>query len=498
MSRNLRPFLLAAALLAACGKKSNGCDLAARSGCSDGLVCEAVVGGSGGACFEPVVLEGTVYDLSVGKATGAISGARVVAVDVNGAPVAPVAISSATGYTVQVPAPRAPDGTPADPDVTLRADASGFEPFPGGIRVALPVSAAGAVHGQGRWTISNPLTDVGLVALAPADAAARSAALHGHVAVPPDQAGVMVAAETTGATPKGYTTVASADGAYAVLNLPPGDYTVRAYARGSSYESKAQTLQAGDDAQVDLARTGAATATVQGSVKLVSGSLPVGTTFHTSVILVLASTFDDPAGTGQTLGRGDAIPGLRAPDGGAAPSITSAYSIAGVPDGRYVALAGYENDDVVRQISGQGGTAPVFLTVAGGVVTGDQVTAGAVNEFKMVAAVPLYAPGADAPADVIGAPTFDWGDTSSTDFYRVRLLDTSGNEVWTADLDPRTTPLCVAKHCTVAYPSAAPSLSDGLTYQLRVEAWGTNASLPVINSRTEDLRGIFTWHAPAP
>jgi hypothetical protein len=500
MSPNVRPLLVAAALLAACGgKKSNGCDPVARTGCDAGLVCEAVVGQSGGACFEPLLVTGTVYDLAAGKTTGAIPGARVVAVDVNGAPVAPVTLSAAdTGaWSIEVPAPRSADGTPADTDVTLRADARGFQPFPGGVRVAVPVSLASATHRDGRWTVASPLTDVGLLALSQAEADLRSAALHGSVTVPPDRAGVLVVAET-GSPAKGTTAVASADGTYALLNLAPGDYTVKAYARGSQYESKAVTLAASEDAALDLARTGAAVAGVNGQVKLV-GSMPAGETFHTSVILVLKSTFDDLAGSGQTLGRGDAVPGLRAPGGGAAPSVTSSYAIPGVPDGEYVALAGYENDGVVRQISGQGGTAPVFLTVANGVVTGDQVAGGLVDEFKMVAAVPLYGPGGDAPEDVTGPVTFEWGDVSPTPtFYRVRLFDASGAESWSADLDPKVGGLCSSDRCSTAYPTSAPALQDGLPYQLRVEAWGTNSSLDVITSHTEDLRGIFTWHAPAP
>ena len=52
---------------------------------------------------------------------------------------------------------------------------------------------------------------------------------------------------------------------------------------------------------------------------------------------LVESTFD------ATFARGDSPRGLRAQRAGA-PSITGAFSIADVPDGRYVVLAAFEND----------------------------------------------------------------------------------------------------------------------------------------------------------
>lgn len=45
-------------------------------------MCEAVSGGEP-ACFAPVVLRGSVFDL---EDDGAVAGARIVGLDVNGAP----------------------------------------------------------------------------------------------------------------------------------------------------------------------------------------------------------------------------------------------------------------------------------------------------------------------------------------------------------------------------------------------------------------------------
>src|SRR3954467_14077575 len=90
-------------LLVACGGgDSNGpCDPIAQSGCSNGQACEQVSGGDP-TCFAPIEVRGRVLDLA--DAHG-ITGARVVAVDVNGAAVSSVAVSASDGtYALSVPA----------------------------------------------------------------------------------------------------------------------------------------------------------------------------------------------------------------------------------------------------------------------------------------------------------------------------------------------------------------------------------------------------------
>ncbi len=77
--------------------------------------------------------------------------------------------------------------------------------------------------------------------------------------------------------------------------------------------------------------------TVTGSVELVNA--PDGAL--TSVILVVEDTFDLPAAWGE------APRGLRSPRTGS-PDVSGSFSISGVPAGRYVVLAAYENDDLVR------------------------------------------------------------------------------------------------------------------------------------------------------
>src|SRR3990172_8625973 len=133
--------------LAACGtSEKKTCSVTAQTGCDSGKVCENVSGGSP-ACFEPVLLTGSVFDLASAEAG---SGARLVALDVTRPPVSAVAISAADGrYSLALPRDRDASGAPVDGAVTLRADATGYQSFPSGLRPALPIDISAAGHGGG-------------------------------------------------------------------------------------------------------------------------------------------------------------------------------------------------------------------------------------------------------------------------------------------------------------------------------------------------------------
>jgi hypothetical protein len=458
-SRRSSAAVAVALALAGCEKKDERCDLAAQRGCDGGEVCEPVQGGDP-ACFPPVVVEGLVLDVVTGAG---VRGARVVALDANRAPSTAVAESGDGGaYALRVPSERTATGAPAARVLTLRADARAYQSFPGGVRVALPLELGAAVRQGDRWVLRSDLTDVGLVHLAGGGAGI----LRGRVARPAGGGGVMVVAESVaGPAARGASAIADRDGDYAVFNLPAGEYRVRAYTQGASHEPRTATLAEGGEAVVDLPLSDAPTATVSGAVQPVSSAAGI----PTSVTFVVASTYD------PVLGRGDSPPGLRA-----VPDAANAYALEGVPDGEYVALAAFEDDGLVRQVSGQGGTDTVHVTVANG-------TPVAVEPFKLVTAVALLGPGASGP-EVVSAPvTFSWTAYPSTRTYLVRLFDALGTEVWQRAGVTTT---------TQTYPSDAPALAPGMTYQVRVESWGVNASQDVLLSQTEDLKGIFTVAAP--
>jgi len=184
------------------------------------------------------------------------------------------------------------------------------------------------------------------------------------------------------------------------------------------------------------------------------------------VIVVVESTFD------AALARGETPPGLRAPDPGMVPTVNGSFSITGVPAGRYVVLAGFENDNLVRDESSIGGTAILHQEV----VAGQNVDIA--DTFEVTGSVDIVGPGAMAPEMVTGTPTFTWLDDSSEDRYTVTVFDSYGTVVWEGG-----TPKSV-----VSLPYGGPALKPGMYYQLRVASIKDPAE---VLSRSEDLTGVF-------
>jgi hypothetical protein len=507
-----RRLAVLALTLAACssGKKETTCY---ESGCPSGFVCEAVTSASP-ACFEPVLVRGRVFDLAT---DAGLDGARVVALDVDGGPASAVVISATTGtpatpgtYELRVPAERAADGTPVSA-VTLRADRAGYQSFPSGLRVALPVATNGATHEAGKWVVSSSQTGIGLRSLP----GAPTGSIAGTVRLPSSGVGVLVVAEktTTGASA---TAVPGSDGSFRIFNLADGTYEVRAYARGVQYAPAPATAAvdvAGSQPEPSVAfnPVAAATATVGGSMIFAStGGL---TDPKTSVILVVASTFD------EARVRGAAPAGLRAGN------IIGPWSIAGVPDGHYRVLAGFETDYLVRDPSDIGGTAVLELQVVNGVpLRMDGVTSAAnIGSFKVTDAVQLTAPlpdpsGACAtlplPTDPAALPAgacltavadaaIGWDSYSSQDFFEVTVVDELGAVVWQAQIDKLatgTTYGSTGAEVDATLVSAAP-LEPGRTYQARVAAKNfpkTAGAAEETLSSSEDLLGVFTYEPPTP
>jgi hypothetical protein len=183
---------------------------------------------------------------------------------------------------------------------------------------------------------------------------------------------------------------------------------------------------------------------------------------QTSVVLVVDDTFN------AALERGDVPKGLRA--GG----VTGAFSVKGVPDGRYAVLAAFENDGLVRDPDPNiAGTQIPHVTVAGG-----NVDAG---NFKVTGALDVIAPGANAPEPVSGNPTFSWKDDSSETGYTLVVFDSFGNKIWENNMIPSS------KGSNPSVPYMGPALMKGNFYQFR--ATSLKMGSPI--SRTEDLKGVF-------
>jgi len=433
------------------------CDFDAQTGCKKGLVCEQVEGGTDTtSCFAPRTVEGRVVRSD--DTTQGIEGARVVGRDENGAVVsAGVAISKADGaYSLQVPTPRKPDGTPVGPELLLRADAGGFATFPSGLRRAIPVDVSAFDETDSGYRVANESTDIALDALPDATGLGS---VSGRV-LAKGAAGTLVVAEDQSG-------IADADGAYVIFNVPAGDHEVRGYAAGLSLDAASASVAAGVETKgVDLAGSDAALGAVNGSVSIVNASAKT-----TSVVLVVASTFND------TLKRGEVPRGLRAFP------VTGQYGFTDVPAGEYVVLAAFENDELVRDPDEAiGGTAIQRVSVAGAAVD--------VAGFKVTGALNVVAPGAEGPEPLSGAVRFEWADDSSEDGYEVTVLDTFGTEVW----KDTEVPLVTGSE-TVTLDYGGPELAPGY-YQFRAVSWRNatgkkGSAARTYISATEDLKGVF-------
>jgi hypothetical protein len=350
--------------------------------------------------------------------------------------------------------------------VSLRAAAKNYFNFPTGVRISLPIdtSSAAQANGSSPYLISGGLADIGLIALS--NTAQGRPSISGTVEVSPSQMGVLVVGEANNVT---ISAIADFNGSFTLFNVPPGSVHVQAYSRGTNYTAVDLSVQAGvDTSGVQIRKSGAPTATLNGTVNLVAGAPG-----PTSVILVVESTFN------ASVIRGEAPPGLRAPDPGTAPNVTSAWSIAGVPDGRYVVLAAFENDGDVRDPDPNiAGTQIPHIAISGGAVVN-----GVQPSFKVTSAVGMISPGAGDGMDLTAAqPTFTWQAYPSARTYDLTLFDAMGNTVWT-----KTVTAVTGQNNAATYDGAMPLVS-GRIYQWRALAKG-NAGNPI--SQTEELRGVF-------
>jgi hypothetical protein len=335
----------------------------------------------------------------------------------------------------------------ADVSVTLRADANGFLTFPLAPRVALPIDLSEA--GGDPPTLASALTDVGLI---PLPDAARGT-IKGRVLADRPGGTLVVAGAVTG--------IADTQGDYAIFNVPAGAVTVNGYLPGVNLESQEVTLDADEEqVDVDLAVVSDANATVSGSVQIVNA--PGGA--ETSVILVVESTFI------ESTARGEAPPGFRAA------GVSGSWSIDRVPNGRYVALAAFENDGLVRDPDTSiGGTEIVHFEVAGSSVP--------LEGFKVTGALAVESPGANEPEAVPAQFDLSWEDDSSEDTYDLTVHDALGELTW-----EQAGIVGPGGNAPVVVPYGGPALAPGMFYQFR--AVSIKDGVPI--SATEDLRGVFT------
>lgn len=443
--------------LAACGADSDSsekhsCSVEEQTGCDSGTVCETVQGATP-ACFAPLLVRGRVLE-SAAPDTG-IANAIVVARDINGALISRgTATTAADGsYELAIPAPRDASGHPLAPEATLRADAAGHATFPGGLRVALPLAGDAPTQMAGKWVIENDSTDVALDRLPETTGLAT---IRGSIDAANPGGTLAVAGSASG--------VASSDGSFTIFNVPVGTTEVRGYKAGLDLSSAAVELADGATlSNVVLSESSGSMASVSGDVSFVNAG-----TQQTSVVLVVASTFN------AALARGETPVGLRQFP------VSGGYRFEHVPAGEYVVLAAFENDGLVRDPDTSiGGTAIQRLTVGSETVS--------VAGFKITGALAVRSPGANGPEVVAGTPQFSWADDSSEDGYELTVYDNFGKVVQHSDV-PRVTG---ASDVSASY--SGPALSAGyyqfraVSYRMGKGATGTRTYI----SATEDLKGVF-------
>jgi len=460
--------VLVFALIAGCGSQRGRndhdvgtCDIDAPN-CAEGLVCNVVIDADP-RCVVPLTIRGLVLDATD---VSVIAAALVQAVDVNGAA---VGTSAATGddgsFTLTVPALRDADGTPVEGSYTLRAQAADFQSFPTAIRPALPLDATTATLNDDGWVIENALTTVKLLPL-PGDTSnlgSISGTIHAE-----KRAGILVVAEGADG---GFTGFSDADGVYTIFNVQAGTYNVRGYAAGVQLNPATTAVASAEDQTgVELTESGQPLSSVSGNIQIVNAP---GDS-QTSVVLAVESTFMEEAA------RGTVPPGLRVGE------VTGEFTIEDVPDGRYVVLAAFENDLLVRDPDQTiGGTRIVRIEVPDPAM-GNAVTLS--EGFKVTEALAVVTPGAEGPEEVTTpTPVFEWEDDSSEEGYEVRVFDAFGNEIFSEEIGP------VSGSATVSHTYAGPALEPGMFYQFRVTSFREKTGDRTAISSTEDLKGVFQY-----
>jgi len=200
------------------------------------------------------------------------------------------ALSGTDGtYDLRIPAPRDSSGAIRNYKFTLRADAAGYQSFPGGLRPAIPSDVNTAVQSGTSQIITNPSTSIGLIALP----TAQRATITGKV-VAPLHAGVLVVGG-------GSSAISDLDGSFVRFNVTPGSVTVKGFAAGQPLTPATVTVAPSAQAEVVITASSTPLSRVSGSLSLVNA----GGISSTSVVLIVKDTFS------LTLERGETPRGLR-------------------------------------------------------------------------------------------------------------------------------------------------------------------------------------------
>lgn len=439
------------------------CDPSVTGDCPDEMLCEPVEGDANHGCFLPVFIAGRVFDIGeIGYP--AIEGARVSGMDQKNGEGTEVSITDSTGhYSITLPFTRQRNGMPVPGEVyALRAAAQDYRPYPGAGRVALPILMDTFTLMSDGYYVSSGFLDIGLLPLSEEEQGGFT--ISG--ALSEKASGVLILARCA-TTPCPYT-YTDTDGDFTLYNVQPGDYEIAALKGGMSFTPVAVTVLDADitDLLLELVAE-PELGSISGQVNIVDG----GGGLTTSVVMMAEETFL------PVFDKGEIVPGLRAPESPQPPTISGAYTITGIPAGRYVVLAAFENDWLVRDPDpGISGTQILHLEMP---ATGG-VWNISLSNFKVTRAIDIVSPGALGPEQVDGQNlVFIWKDDSSETHYNLKLFNAYGEIVWEKTV-PRATGVTQLEE-----PYDGSPLSG--YYQWRVTSLKTGDPI----STSEDLKGIF-------
>lgn len=462
----MRPQQLLCMLLgfASCAEEGQPpCVVGSRDGCDTPLVCEEEDGQP--ACVPEFVLEGRVLD----QDAEGIAGAHVVALDASGSPLGLGVTDLRGGYQIRILWPRDADARPLQPPaVTLFVSAPAYQPFPLPPRVAIPVDLSRSTLEEvpARFLVSSSSTDVLLL---PIQGDSQGlAAIKGQV-IGQHASGVLMVATQSGVAVS--SAVSGVLGEFSLFNVPEGDTELLAFKAGVRYPGVSVQVLSPETKDVIVTPASGGLTHVSGAVTLVNAS----GSFNTSVVLVPEVLFD------ATAVRGESPAGLRADD------VTGAFSIEGVPPGRFVALAAFENDGLVRDPDvAIGGTEYVVFETS---AQGGPLPLG--DHFKITRALDVVTPGAVGVETVNTLPiTLEWKDDSSEMGYDLVIYDAYGSVVHQADNLPSVSG---GKDGNPRYVWQGLDATPGMIYQFRVQSWRGDTWTKSYLRQTEDLKGVFLY-----
>lgn len=280
-------------------------------------------------------------------------------------------------------------------------------------------------------------------------------------------AGALVVAE---ASAEAYSTISDSSGQYIIYNVPAGSYSVNAWKKGVTANGVSASVQVGQETSgVNLTASATSGSTVSGSITFLA-------TGNKEVDVALTHPITE-----------EVIPGLVTMTSG------QGYSIAGVPNGTYLARASYANDGIVVDPDWIVKNGEPFVTVSGSTT----------RDFSVTGSVELSSPTNPAssaqPVASSSNPTFSWESYSSTSDYVIEVRDASGKLIWGGFSNDWSTKNIVipSSQRSIAFNAdgnALENLEVGRVYRWRVYASKDSSQSPTgweLISMSEDQRGLI-------